>query len=120
MNVGRLLIAIVAVGLMLYGYQYSMSQAIHTVIASQPPPRKLAEPPRFDFSDCDLGLTLYGSKPRRPCQFEAHPLPASEPIAQMRKADSEKAGLWFLFAALALPLALGGAAAAGYWVIKDR
>lgn len=119
MNLGRLCLAIAAVGLMLYGYQYSMSQAIHTVIASQPPPPKLADPPRFNFSDCDLGLTLYGS-PRKPCQFEARPLPAPQPIPQMSKADSEKAGLWFLFAALALPLALGGAAVAGYWVIKDR
>jgi len=36
----------------------------------------------------------------------------------MSKADSKKAAFWFVFAALALLLALGGAAAAGFWLIK--
>jgi len=38
-GLGRFCLAVVAVGLMFYGYQYAMSQAIHTVIASQPPIR---------------------------------------------------------------------------------
>jgi hypothetical protein len=105
---------------MFYGYQYAMSQAIRTVIASQPPLPKLADPPSFnDFSGCDLGLTLSGSRSARPCQFELRPLPESPlPIPEMSKADSKKAALWFMFAAMALPLALGGAAAAGFWLIR--
>jgi hypothetical protein len=121
-GLGRFCLGVVAVGLMFYAYQYAMSQAIHTVIASQPPMPKLADPPRFaDFNGCDLGLTLSGSKPVRPCRFELRPPPASPaPLPQMSKGDSETAALWFMLAALALPLALGGAAVAGLWVIKDR
>jgi hypothetical protein len=107
---------------MFYAYQYAMSQAIHTVIASQPPMPKLADPPRFDeFSGCDLGLTVSGPRPGRPCRFELRPPPVTPtPIPEMSKTDSETAGLWFVLAALALPLALGGAAVAGLWVFKDR
>jgi len=120
-GLGRFCLAVVAVGLMFYGYQYAMSQAIHTVIASQPPMRKLADPPSFnDFSGCDLGLTFSGSNSARPCQFELRPPPVSAaPIPEMSKADSKKAAFWFMFAAFALPLTLGGAAAAGYWLIKS-
>ena len=119
---GRLCFAILAIGMMLYAYQYAMSQAIHTVIDSQPPMPKLADPPSFNaFNDCDLGFTLSGSRSGRPCQFELQPPPATPaPIPEMSKADSEKAGLWFVLAAIALPLALGGAAVAGLWVMKDR
>lgn len=119
-GLGRLFFALAAVGLMFYGYQYAMTQAIHTVIASQPPMPKLADPPSFnDFSGCDLGLTLSGTHSARPCQFELRPPPVTPaPIPEMSKADSAKAALWFMFAALALPLALGGAAAAGFWLIK--
>src|SRR5258705_7167224 len=97
-SLGRFCLGVVGVGLMFYAYQYAMSQAIHTVIASQPPMPKLADPPRFDtFSGCDLGLTLSGSKPARPCRFEGRPLAVSPaPIAQMSKDDSEKAALWFM------------------------
>ena len=117
-GLGRLFLAVAAVGLMFYGYQYAMTQAIHTVIASQPPMPKLADPPSFN-GGCDLGLTLSGTHSARPCQFELRPPPVTPvPIAEMSKADSAKAALWFMFAALALPLALGGAAAAGYWQIK--
>jgi hypothetical protein len=107
---------------MFYAYQYAMSQAIHTVIASQPPMPKLADPPRFDeFSGCDLGLNLSGPRPARPCRFELRPPPLTPtPIPEMSKTDSETATLWFVLAALALPLALGGAAVAGLWVFKDR
>src|SRR5258706_7892592 len=94
---GRLCLTIFAVAMMLYAYQYAMSQAIHTVIASQPPMPKLADPPSFTaFSGCDLGLTLSGSRPARPCRFEARTPPVSPtPIPEMSKADSEKAALWF-------------------------
>jgi len=111
---GRLCFTIFAVAMMLYAYQYAMSQAIHTVIASQPPAPKLADPPAFTaYSGCDLGLTLSGSRPARPCRFELSPPAVSPtPIPEMSKTDSEKAGLWFVLAALALPLALGGAAVA--------
>jgi hypothetical protein len=121
-GLGRFCLGVAAVGLMFYACQYAMSQAIHTVIASQPPMPKLADPPRFDnFGGCDLGLTLSGSRPARPCRFELRPPPVSAaPLPQMSKGDSEKAALWFMLAALALPLALGGAAVAGLWVIKDR
>ena len=121
-QLGRVCLAGVAVGFMFYAYQYAMSEAIHTVIASQPPTPKLADPPRFDnFSNCDLGLNLSGSRPAKPCRFELQPLPATPvPIPEMRKTDSETAALWFVLAALALPVALGGAAVAGLWLFKDR
>jgi hypothetical protein len=114
-GLGRLGLAVVAVGLMFYAYQYSMSQAIQTVIASQPPMPELMDPPAFDtFRDCDL-IPLYESK-KPPCKFEPRPPPIeAAPIHQMSKADSEKATLWFMLAALALPLA----AVAGYLVMKD-
>jgi hypothetical protein len=105
---------------MFYGYQYAMSQAIRTVIASQAPMAKLADPPSLNhFSGCDFGLTLSGSHTARPCQFELRPPPESPlAIPEMSKANSKKAALWFMFAAMALPLALGGAAAAGFWLIR--
>jgi hypothetical protein len=121
-GLGRTCLAVVAVGLMFSAYQYAMSQAIHAVIASQPPMPKLADPPSFtEFNGCDLGLTLSQSRPTRPCRFELNPPPVTPvPIPEMSKADSETAALWFIFAALALPLALGGAAVAGLCVLKDR
>ena len=123
MSIGRIFLAVASVALMFYGYQYAMSQAIHTVIASQPPPAKLAPAPSFDFGGCDLGLTsgLYGQdrgpyKP--PCRFDPPPPPKAEPIVTMSKADSKKATLWFMLAGLSLPLLLGGAALAGYFVVR--
>ena len=69
-----------------------MTQAIHTAIAAQP---------------------------ARPCEFAPPSIPARPvSIPEMSKAESETASLWFMLAALALPLALGGAAAAGYWLTK--
>ena len=121
-QLGRVCLAVTAVGMMFCVYQNAMSQAIHTVIVSQPPMPKLADPPRFDnFSGCDLGLNLSGPRPARPCRFELQPLPTTPaPIPVMSKTDSETAALWFVFATLALPLALGGAAVAGLWLFKDR
>src|SRR6266851_4930411 len=90
-GLGRACFAVVAVGLMFYAYQYAMSEAIHTVIASQPPMPKLADPPRFDnLSGCDLGLNLSGTRPARPCRFELQPPPTTPtPIPEMSKTDSE-------------------------------
>ena len=119
-ELARFCLAILAIGLMFYGYQYSMSQGIHTVIAAQPPTPKLMDPPSFDtFQDCEL-IPLYGSQSHKPpCKFEAAPPPPPAPIQTMSKADSEKAAFWFLLSALSLPLALGGAVAIGYWLIRD-
>ena len=47
-EIARFCLAVVAVGFMFYAAQYSMSQGIQTVIASQPPAPKLMETPRFD------------------------------------------------------------------------
>ena len=116
--------AIAAVALMYYAYQYAMSQAIHTIIASQPPPAKLAPAPSFDFSGCDLGINsgLYNPDRSRPslppCRFDPPVPPKAEPIVTMSKADSKKSSLWFLLATFALPLTLGAAALAGIWVVK--
>src|SRR5258706_12500083 len=101
---GRLCFTIFAVAMMLYAYQYAMSQAIHTVIASQPPAPKLADPPAFTaYSACDLGLTLSGSRPARPCRFELSPPAASPtPIPMLSKPNSEKSGLWCELPSLAL------------------
>jgi hypothetical protein len=123
-SIGRIFMAIAAVALMYYGYQYAMSQAIHTIIASQPPAPKLMPAPSFNFDNCDLGLTsgLYGAdrggQYRPPCRFDPPTPPKAEPIVTMTKADSKKASLWFLLATFALPLALGAAALAGFWVVK--
>jgi hypothetical protein len=109
---------------MYYGYQYAMSQAIHTIIASQPPMPKLAPAPSFDLGGCDLGLNAGLYKPDRsgpslpPCRFDPPAPPKAEPIVTMTKADAKKASLWFLLATFALPLALGAAALAGFWVVK--
>jgi hypothetical protein len=44
-QLGRVCLAVVTIGLMFYAFQYSMPEAIHTVIDSQPPAPKLADPP---------------------------------------------------------------------------
>src|SRR5258708_8881483 len=120
-QLGRVCLAVAAVGMMFYAYQYAMTQAIHTVIVSQPPMPKLADPPRFDnFSGCDLGWDLSGPRPARPCRFELQPLPATPaPIPVMSKTDSETAALWFAFPALSLPLALAAPAVAGVWPFTE-
>jgi hypothetical protein len=119
-RVGKFLVSVAAAAAMLYAYRTAMSEAVHTVIASQPKPVALADPPPFDFSGCDLGLGLYGSTPSNPCRFDPPQAPMPPPIETMTKAQSETASLWFMLAALALPLGLGGAALAVYQAIKDR
>ena len=117
---GQLLFVLAAIGLALYGFRYAVSEGIRTAIASQPPPAKLAAPPSFSaFEGCDLGLTLYEARPSRPCDFTPPQNPETPaPIQTMSEADSEKAGAWFMLAGLGLPLALGFAALAGYWLTK--
>ena len=125
-NVVRLLAGLAIVGMIIFGARYSMTQAIQTIITSQPPEQKITSAPAFDFSGCDFGATLgqpwhYGDpSASRPCNFElkASPVPAA-PIPAMTKENSETASLWFLIAALALPLGLGGAMAVTFWVVKD-
>jgi hypothetical protein len=125
---GRILAGLLAIGLAVFGFRYAMTQAIETMIASQPPPAKLAAAPSFDVSGCDLGLggfgaPAYGSpdyrSASRPCNFDA-PSPAARPapIQTMSKADSETASLWFMLAGFGLPLALGGAAVA-FFMARD-
>jgi len=124
LSIGKIFMAIALVAAMFYGYQYAMSQAIHTVIASQPPPAKLAPAPSFDFSGCDLGInsTLYGrdrSGPSLPpCRFDPPAPPKAEPIATMSKEDAKKASIWFMLAGVGFPLMLMGAALAGFMVIR--
>src|SRR5262249_19785065 len=117
---GRLCLALVAIGLMLAAYQYAMRQAIHTVITSQPALRVLPSQPRLDFSGCSFSSGLYGAPSfgqpgytsSTRCNFSAStaaPRPVPPPVAQMTKEESATASLWFMLAALALPLTLGGA-----------
>ena len=122
-SIGKIFLAIAAVALMYYGYQYAMGQAIHTVIASQAKMPKVAPAPSFDYSGCDLGIntTLYGQDSgvyRPPCRFDPPPPPKAEPIVTMSKADSAKVSFWFVLAGLGLPLGLMGAAALGYAMLK--
>ena len=119
-ELGRFCLAIAVVGLLFYGYQYSMSQGMQAVIASQPPMPAFADPPAFDtFQDCEV-IPLYGSRPAKPpCQFKPFsPLPEPAPIHTMSKAESQKASGWFLLSGLALPLAFGTAALLGYLLLK--
>ena len=119
----RIVLVAAVAGVMLYGFRYSMHQAIQTVIDSQPPPANLAETPSFSsFEGCDLGVTLYGSAPSRPCDFTPPAIPETPAprIVTMSKADSEKAASWFGLAALLLPLGLGGAAVAGYFLTRGN
>ena len=118
-GVGKFLLTVAAAAAMLYAYRTAMSEAVHTVIASQPKPAALADPPSFDLSGCDLGLGLYGSTPANPCRFDPPQAPTPPPIETMTKAQSRTATLWFILAALALPLGLG-AAAFSLHVLKDR
>lgn len=125
-SLGRLLDGIAVVAMMTFAARYAMTQAIHTAIASQPPAQNLAAAPAFDFSGCDFGTSLgrpwqYGDpSASRPCQVELKPPPvAAAPIPAMTKTESETASLWFLFAALLVPLGLGGAMAVTFWVVKD-
>jgi hypothetical protein len=117
-----MLLVVAFAGVMLYGFRYSMHQAIQTVIDSEPPPTKLADTPSFSsFEGCDFGATLYGSAPSRPCEFTPPTIPETPtPVQTMSKADSEKAASWFGLAALLLPLGLGGAAVAGYFLTRGN
>jgi hypothetical protein len=116
-QLARLCLAVAAVGLMFYGYQYSMSQAMRTVIESQPATPVLMEPPAFDtFQDCQLIPTYRSNSP--PCQFKPYQPPEPVPLQTMSKADSEKASRWFLLSGLTLPLAFGAAACLGYLLLK--
>lgn len=117
---GRFLLTVAAAAALLYAYRTAMSEAVHTVIASQPKPVALADPRPFQLSDCDLGLGLYPAKPVNPCRFDPPEMPRAVPIQTMSKSQSETASLWFMLAGLALPLGLGGAALAVYQAVKDR
>ena len=120
-TIGRIFVTLAAVALMFYGYQYAMTQGIKSLIAAQPPAPKLAPAPSFDLGGCDLGLSSYGERsgpPKPPCRFDVPAPPKVEPILTMSKEDSARIGLWFILANLAVPLALGGIALAGYWAIR--
>ena len=68
------------------------------------------------FGSDSLGIETGAAAP-----IELQPPPVTRARSRDEgKDDSEAAALWFMFAALALPLALGGAPVVGSWVIKDR
>jgi hypothetical protein len=101
--------------------RHAFTEGLHTVIASQPPMPKL-ETPSLTMWDgpCKLDSNLQVANPLR-CQMERRaagtgtPLVYhAKPIPTMTKAESEKAGGWFMLAAFAVPLSLGAAAVLGF------
>jgi hypothetical protein len=128
-GLGGACLAAIGAALMIYAYQYSMTQAVRTVIASQPSMPALAPSPRLEFSGCGVSSGLYGApsygqpgySSSSGCSFDTRPLPArTAPVAQMTKDESVSASPWLVLAALALPLGLGGAMAAVFWIVRDR
>lgn len=132
---GRSCFAVVTVGLMFYIYEYSVTQAVRTAVSSQSQAPKLASGPSSDLSGCGINTDAFGtSSYGQPgyvassrCNFDSPPAapkpkpsPAPAPIPQVTKTESTTANLWFIAAALALPLGLGGAMALVFRVVRDR
>ncbi len=125
-SLGRLFAGLAIVAMMLFGARYAMTQAIQTLIASQPPAQKIASAPAFGSSGCSFATNYgrpwhYGDpSAAMPCQVELKPpAVAASPIPAMSKQDSETASLWFMLVAGLLPLGLGGVAAVIFWAAKD-
>jgi hypothetical protein len=119
-GLAELILAVVALGAMAYGFRYMVSQGLEVVIASQPRAVKPADTfTSFDWSGCDLGLSASRAIVSKPCRFEPTPYSAPQPmpIQTMSEADSRKAALWFSSAGL-LPLAVGVLAAVVLLIIR--
>lgn len=106
-------LAVAALGAVVYGARYMVGEGLEVVVASQPPRQTYADTPIIDWNGCNVGLTT--SRPSaasKPCRFEPTPYSAPQafPIQTMSEADSKKAGLWLASAGL-LPLAVGAVAA---------
>lgn len=121
LGLAQLFVAVVAIAIAYGAYQYAMSRAIHTVIASQPKAQTYADPPTVDWTGCDFGLrTSRPSAASKPCRYEPNPWPQDEAHAlpQISEADAKEATLWFASASF-LPLVLGAAVAAiGFLMLR--
>ena len=114
-------ISIAAVVLAIALFCHSVSEAIHIVIASEPPPAKMEAAPRIDWQDCGLTTTWQSPPGQRRCQMELSPPAAkAQPIQTMTKEQSETASIWFIIAAFAFPLALGAAALIGFVLFRSE
>jgi hypothetical protein len=118
---GQLFVAVAAIAIAYGTYQYTMTHAIQTVIASQPPTQKYADTPTFEWTGCELGLTSRPSAVSKPCRYEPVQWPSldtQKPIPQINEAEAKEAALWFASANF-LPLLLGVLVAAlGFGILR--
>ncbi|MGH7125437.1 MAG: hypothetical protein ACREFI_13765 [Stellaceae bacterium] len=122
MRLGQVLVAIIALAIGYGTYRYAMTNAIHTVITSQPAPQKYVDPPTVDWTGCNFGLsTSRPSAASKPCRYEPNEWPTMDPPKappQISEAAAKEAALWFASAGF-LPLLLGAVVAVvGFAILR--
>ncbi len=121
LSIPKLLVSLVALVAGIFVFRYAITQAIHTVIEAQPPPAKV-EPVQFpSWEGCKIDVTGRSSPRPGRCRFQIPArIPEPIPIQTMSKEQSETASLWFVLAALALPLSLGAAALGSFLLFRAQ
>jgi hypothetical protein len=121
----RLILPVIALVAGVYVARHAFSEAMHTVIASQPPIEKVDSPTFGAMPGCALDSQLRYENELR-CKMEMRAaagedgrvvLHAKPPLG-MTKAESETASGWFMLAAFAIPLSLLIAAGLGFLVFR--
>jgi hypothetical protein len=106
--------------------RHAFTEGMQTVIASEPKPQQAHSDSPLMSQGCQLDEHLQYVNPLR-CQMEMRqaereghgPLVFhADPIPTMTKAESEKAGGWFMLAAFAVPLSLAAAAVLGFLILR--
>jgi hypothetical protein len=107
-SLAEFIIAVIALGAMVYGFRYAVTQGLEIVIASQPAAVKPVDSPYTFDAGCDLGMSQSRSMASKPCRWDPTPAPEPQkfPLQLMSEADSKSAALWFSSAGL-LPLGVG-------------
>ena len=112
------IVALVAGG---YVARHAFTEGMHTILTSQPAMPKWVSPgPSMWDGPCSLDSHLQYKNPAA-CRMQSLSSSSTvvstpSPIQTMSKAESEKAGSWFMLAAFAIPLSLGGAALIGFLI----
>ena len=102
-------------------FRHAISEAIHVVIASEPPPARIETAPLVNWEDCGVITTWQPSPNPRRCHMQlTEPVVKAQPIPTMSKEQSREASFWFILAAFAFPLALGAAALISFVLFRSQ